>query len=64
MSSPFFNNRLIHFISLSFSLSRVCAFLKSIEPLLRVLRVCLRFCLSVKEGSLILLDDEVLLLLL
>jgi len=54
---------LIHF-SLFLSLSRTCAFLKLIEPLLRALRACLRFCLSVKEGFRILLDDEVLLLLL
>ena len=64
MSSSFFNNhRLIHF-SLFLSLSRACAFLKLSEPLLRALRACLRFCLSVKEGFRILLDDEVLLLLL
>tara|TARA_Y100000746_G_scaffold123660_1_gene105846 strand:- start:231 stop:359 length:129 start_codon:yes stop_codon:yes gene_type:complete len=38
--------------------------LKLSEPLLRVLRARLRFCLSAKEGFRILLGDEVLLLLL
>ena len=49
---------------LSFSLSHMRVLLKSSEPFLRVPRACLRFCLSVKEGFRVLLDEEVLLLLL